>query len=142
MREILFRGKRKDRTVPEWVEGGIVHQTDHYGSKCDCWFIIEGDTTLDYGVGFPWEVFPETIGQLTGLTDKNGKQIFEGDIVRFTNRCMNDDPAYGECVWDTDESAFRFDCGFDLCKWNQEIEDVEVIGNIHDNPELIGGGGE
>ena len=119
MREILFRGKRKDNG--EWVEGtGVVYT----GKET---LIVKFNYYFEH-----YEVLPETVGQYTGLTDKNGKKIFEGDIVKV--------PVY-------------FDCG---CYPHTEIRtkvvkipmfytiafdgDIEIIGNIHDNPELLKGG--
>lgn len=132
MREIIFRGKQDDG---EWICGGAVHQTDFYGDKVDRWYIIDGTETNDYDIGEPIRVIPETIGQYTGLTDKNGKKIFEGDIVRIV---YIDDTIY-LVEWNDDEAAFKVvnnDCArsFVLNLWGR---DVEVIGNIHDNPELM-----
>lgn len=129
MREILFRGKRVDNG--EWVHGGIVHQTDHYGEPVDRYYIIDGTETQDYDIGYEYEVVPETVGQFTGLRDKNGKRIFEGDILSFeTMRGTISFTVYydEECgVWQPFGDSY---CGFDP-------KDVEVIGNIHDNPELL-----
>lgn len=129
MRDILFRGKIV--RTGEWVCGGIVHQTDHYGETVDKYFIIDGTETQDYDIGYEYEVDPKTVGQYTGLTDKNGKRIFEGDILSFeTMRGTISFTVYydEECgVWQPFGDSY---CGFDP-------KDVEVIGNIHDNPELL-----
>lgn len=129
MREILFRGKSV--YTGEWVRGGIVHQTDHYGDTVDKYFIIDGTETQDYDIGYEYEVIPETVGQYTGLCDKNGKRIFEGDILSFeTMRGTISFTVYydEECgVWQPFGDSY---CGFDP-------KDVEVIGNIHDSPELL-----
>jgi uncharacterized phage protein (TIGR01671 family) len=94
---------------------------------------------------FAYRVVPETVGQYTGLTDKNGKKIFEGDIVNILGdqtsndwKCVNYDAliAYidgGFCALDgtIEDHAFR---RYGLCRMDF---DLEVIGNIHDNPELL-----
>lgn len=131
MREILFRGKRIDNG--EWVYGNYAF-TDVNGKK---YFIFQ-NKPLEH------EVIPETVGQYTGLTDTNGKKIFEGDILEFSEDY--DDkfgyPAinYCKCIVIYDESllAWRirgldYEGLDDLC----EYVDSEIIGNIHDNPELL-----
>ena len=140
MREILFRGKSD---LLGWVEGwycpevkwgehhfpvGITHKTK------EGW--------LDDVV-----VIPETIGQFTGMTDKNGKKIFEGDIVHVLGNQQIEDWKNVNYIG----SIAFLDAGF--CVIDGTIEnhafrryqlprlefDLEVIGNIHDNPELLGG---
>lgn len=133
MREILFRGKRIDNG--ELVEGGIVHQTDFYGDSVDRYFIIDG-TDTDDNIGPAYRVHPDTVGQFTGLTDKNGKKIFEGDFVVV--------PLSGKSAKGIVE-YFKTDiCGFVVITQPQYSNYVlqknyvyEVIGNIHDNPELL-----
>lgn len=135
MREIIFRGKSKDDG--EWICGGAVHQTDHYGDEVDRWYIIDGTETNDYDIGEPIRVMPETIGQYTGLTDKNGEKIFEGDIVQYS----------GEkhiVVFETRGKTGYFGIKIDhLETWgfclSVPAKLMEVIGNIHDNPELAEG---
>ena len=152
MREILFRGKRAGNG--EWIFGSIVHQTDYYGDRCDRWFILEGDATNDYDIDYPIEVQKETVGQYTGLTDKNGVKIFEGDILQGNEYPYYSDGKYNyyaEVVFFDDDC---FAAGFcthknpkakvkGISDGNCElIEDFIsdnwlVIGNIYDNPELV-----
>lgn len=128
MREILFRGKRTDNG--EWVDGNLF--VDEKNEKHE---IIVG--YVNYRIA--WEVDPETIGQYTGLTDKNGKKIFEGDIVK-------DDWGKIYKVFYTFYScAFMVNCSNppnEYEKGNYRLGrawcgTIKVIGNIHDNPELL-----
>ena len=135
MREILFRGKPMDDN--EWIYGGALHQTDCYGDKVDRWFIIDGTETNDYSIGYPEIVIPETIGQYTGLSDKNGKKIFEGDIVLYN----------GEkhiVVFEIRGGTGYFGIKIDHIEtWrfclSVPAKLMEVIGNIYDNQELVEG---
>jgi uncharacterized phage protein (TIGR01671 family) len=137
MREILFRGKRIDNG--EWVEGGIVHQTDFYGDSIDRYFIIDGTETDDV-IGPAYQVDTSTISEFTGLTDKNGKKIFEGDIVSCVAYIgMGYREKRGKVVYQAPE--FLVDCKHHnvmiFSQYAAENKDLEVIGNIHDNPELL-----
>ena len=140
MREIIFRGKRVDGT---WVVGCYVnHLTRMLCPIGD--FLKEGDEK-HYIVksGFAdWnmprdlefvEVIPETVGQYTGLTDKNGNKIFEGDIVKAT---YDFGPA-GEKERIVEVVFGSF--GTNLQDWIFKEDGYlpEIIGNIHDNPELL-----
>lgn len=139
MREILFRGKRIDNG--EWVEGWYVPpiETDWHKFGTAISYICESGYLEDVTVD------PATVCQYTGLTDKNGKRIFEGDRVVYpdsTGYSSYDD--YNEGVVDYDEEAMRF---YFTDRWSVEMEDfdvvcgmmvdVQVIGNIHDNQELM-----
>ena len=99
MREILFRGKRIDND--EWVYGFLVEALNCVTDKNET-FIIEQDATyFTYGeFACAVEVKPETVGQFTGLCDKNGKKIFEGDIVESPNGTQ------GFIEWQNAECAF------------------------------------
>ena len=136
MREILFRGKRLDNG--EWVEGDLVHSVYKVGDTC------VGKFGCTLGMH---QVAPSTVGQYTGLKDKNGKRIFEGDIVA-QNWYDYDEPrddSFGKVVF------CEYDCSFSVMDVNKDgfmplgrcgsyHWEVEVIGNIHDNPELLKGG--
>lgn len=128
MREILFKGKRIDNR--EWVEG---FYTLYGRSRGVHPAIITG---TEKGCVIPAFVIPETVGQYTSLTDKNGKKIFEGDIVKdiTTGRiyvvkwCEDCAMFVLPCVTDESlETNFTVYYGYEL----------EIIGNIHDNPELL-----
>ena len=138
MRDFLFRGKRKDNG--EWVTGFYVHYDDTKDNhKDDCDYIVGIHT----GEHFPFfEVLPETIGQYTGKTDKNGKKIFEGDIVK-TDKFSEPNKQY-IIKYDLQFGAFigqdRYNCYF--VTFDGDSDEFEVIGNIHDNPKLLKGGDE
>ena len=127
MREILFRGKMDNG---DWVEGDLVHSVYKVGDACVGKF--------GYTLGMH-QVDPYTVGQYTGLTDKNGKRIFEGDIIkRFW---LGAEIIY--CVrYDAENAHF---IGKALNKngftsFDGDGEMFEVIGNINDNPEMLKGG--
>ena len=137
MREILFRGKRVDNE--QWVEGSLVNNVFfHADTKGAIPYIInpyeyeEYDCMEDIGE-LAVEVAPETVGQFTGLHDKNGVEIYEGDVLSMkTAKSMYS--KYGEkfTVIYNDELA-KFECGYQFgigCYLNIGCE---VIGNIHDN---------
>lgn len=125
MREILFKAKRTDND--EWVEGyyqehpkGYVHIQN---SNNDC---------------FP--VYPDTICQYTGLTDKNGNKIWENDVVR----CQD---VIGKIGWNETHLAYTILAEVEESMRYYYIDeslssDIETIGNIFDNPELLEGGAE
>lgn len=129
MREILFRGKRKDNGA--WETGGLVVVR---GSCSDEQVFISDKMT-----GYHTPVLPETVGQFTGVTDKNGIKIFEGDIIKS---CEYDD-IYAVKYFSYNNYP-AFDCVPEVsnCECNGlsflvNVEGCEVIGNIFDNPELI-----
>ena len=124
MREILFRGKRKDNY--EWCEGFYArYRNKHY--------IIEMVNELIVN----WhEVFPDTVGQYTGLNDRNGKQIFEGDILR-TDLCAETLTVIFNVYCATFQVLLPDGYSEGFCEQYSVTSHVKVIGNIHDNPELM-----
>lgn len=127
MREILFRGKRSNG---EWAYGNL--QT-----AADCAFISEF-------MGYCNAVDPETVGQYIG-PDKNGEKIFEGDIGRYKQTDgakRNGKPitCIGKVVYNAKTASFAVESKDEAgCKYFDyfPIKDFEVVGNIHDNPELL-----
>ena len=116
-REILFRGKRLDNG--EWVYG-VANIVD------------PNETENIFTSNFFMKVDPETVGQYTGLEDKNGVKIFEGDILGGI-------VGGGVVVWIDREARYGISLLGEVHEvYLQELEqaDLEVIGNIHDNPEL------
>lgn len=129
MHEILFRGKRVDSG--EWTYG-------YYCPKPYSHFPCEATIFPSETIDRDWHgerVDPDTVGQFTGLTDRNGVKIFEGDIIEYTDGC-ND--WLGAVKYASDDAQFvvRF-IGGDVESFdNLYIGDCEVIGNIYDNPEF------
>lgn len=143
MREILFRGKRKEDG--EWVEGYLV-KTRHYPSNDTHYFIIGIDSNwCDYeGYDLEYDVIPETVGQYTNFSDKNGKKIFEGDIIQTLMIEYNPPRQYRkpyQVNYNSDFPSVVVEHYSPFEHFTEKVE-YEVIGNIHDNPELIKGGAE
>lgn len=142
MREILFRGKRKDNE--EWAEGCLLNdseQDESYIAEC-----------FEDRAAYIREVIPETVGQYTGLRDckrtkeyPEGQPIFEGDIVKREYTLWHGEK---KKTRETQIGVVFYsdtDCGFNLknaCNLRKpwDSDTLEVIGNVHDNPELLKGG--
>ena len=134
MREILFRGKSEK--FGNWIEGSLIVGRDLESGQLE--YLIAPLSAYYTEVK---KVIPETVGQYTGLTDKNGKHIFEGDIIDTPDRLI-------QVVWLTGNAQFDFNFiryAHDIIITNfkgiymRDLKEYEVIGNIHDNPELLGG---
>ena len=120
MREILFKGKRVDNG--EWTEG-------YFFKSWDKVFILWGMTGDSPNME---EVIPETVGQYTGLNDKNGNKIFEGDILLKGFEKVLVKWNANQCRWGI------YSNNYEVCGFNESTQGYfEVIGNIHDNSELL-----
>lgn len=127
MRDIEFRGRRTDNG--EWVYGNLVRGCDEqyayiveFGNKELCRNYVDID--------------PETVGQYTGLKDENGKKIFEGDIVErfwFGKMCIY------QISYDNGLASFIGQASIKFTTFDYDSAEFEIIGNIHDNPELLEG---
>lgn len=142
MREVLFRAKRLDNG--EWIEG--YYASKGKGTDLEKHFIVSstfGSNTNAYPFYFTdIEVDPKTVCQYTGLTDKNGRKIFEGDIVRYTDEVIGKGKA-DEIKYNETHAAFcrlhKSEMGLQYLFIDEAIANtIEVIGNIFDNPDLIG----
>lgn len=118
MREILFRGKTEQG---EWLYGYLVK-----GNYDTGFGIIEDH--VDKGLQYVKE---ETVGQYTGLTDKNGKKIFEGDIMQLCSACY-------PCLVYWDGKGWAWKQNGKRREIDLTHEKMDTIGNIYDNPELLG----
>ena len=137
-REILFRGKNKKG---EWIEGYLSWENEISYKNTD---VCAGPAYFD-GTDFytvkSCVINPKTLGQFTGLTDVNGTKIFEGDIVAFEDVISTENGYYericcGKVVWDSEMA--RFEVTNSLSAESYEVLwECKVIGNIHDNPELL-----
>lgn len=145
----LSRGKRKDNG--EWVTGHYVFQRKRSGVFGQKISELDFDRHLIIDLrGNSHEVIPETVGQYTGLKDKNGKLIFEGDVVKLTDTNNNIEwkayvvfgNPYGEFNWGWNLMYIgeKTKVDTDILLWT-EMEETgaycEVIGNVYDNPELL-----
>lgn len=131
MREILFRGKTP--MTDRWVFGsGLLYD------GVNTWIV---NNPIGQAIAFGETktiVIPETIGQYTGLTDKNGTKIFEGDIVKYGDTIH-------KVVFEQRTGTAYFGIVYNELETlpfghYQDLKQIEVIGNIHDNPELLKGG--
>ena len=135
MREILFRGKEVKSS--DWYYGDIFHSSMN----------VDTARIHDYINRANVEIIPDTLGQYTGLTDKNGVKIFEGDVVRISEdyydglHYSGNEVYYSDGAFCVEYETPEYDVtsiGFLV----REGVEVEVIGNIYDNPELIGEDGD
>ena len=142
MREILFRGKRCDNG--EWVQGYYIraeHHWHNHGIHKD-WITLGASANGGwFALHNKYAVKSETVGQFTGLTDKNGKKVFENDIIVICYETDGEEFTetkrvhYNkkECCW----YPMRWEECCEYCDHYTEVKSIEVIGNIHDNPELL-----
>ena len=135
MREILFRGKSVEDG--KWFTGQLLHFKSPVSEK-ELNLIVEGCEWDDFNewcnIGRRAKVVPETVGQFTGFTDKNGKRIFEGDIIRKTNEGRYPKIFTANIRTDFHENE---KVHYGPCEYCTESCEYEIIGNIHDNPELL-----
>jgi uncharacterized phage protein (TIGR01671 family) len=140
MRPIEFRGKRLDNG--EWAKGSLI-LTMREDTKVTRAFILSpyaggmsGDVSKSTLNFMPVEVDPATVGQFTGLTDKNGRKIYEGDIVNLLGECRREvifkEGVFGYASILDEAIALGLNYNFKWIDGRSAI--VEVVGNIHDNP--------
>lgn len=146
MRPILYRAKTP--MTREWVYGNYVETSEEYDKHDISYAIISrenGHRCMGEYCDNAWEeVLPETVGQYTELWDKNGKKIFEGDIVRFTEKYDTNSSGVAKIVFEY--GKWKYDGHYDkgeikgtvvwLSPFSGDVQ-FEVIGNIYDNPELL-----
>jgi uncharacterized phage protein (TIGR01671 family) len=125
-REIKFRGKRIDND--KWVVGNYIEKIKPTEKEPVFWCSLIQDRAISV-----YEVYPKSVGQFTGLKDKNGKEIYEGDILKADNWFFN-------WIVQFDKIKARFNCIVNKEGSRNEFippSHVEIIGNIYENPDLI-----
>lgn len=125
MREILFRGK-EERENGEWIEGFYERYNKTHRIVVE--YIVNGAC-----ISVPHFVAPETVGQYTGIKDKNGVKIFEGDVVDI----LTENEEIGVVCWD--EAGFIINADGFVLDFQNHLggSDVSVVGNIYDNPDYL-----
>lgn len=131
MREILFRGKRTYNG--EWVYGSLTLPCPFYKNELPTITYYVHPEGQEYPTIIRVEVIPETVGQYTGLNDKNGKKIFEGDVAKCT--FCYDVGQYPRYETHARMVEFKISGFYPFTKSTHDP--CEIIGNIHDNPELV-----
>ena len=124
MRDIWFRGKSIDADCDEFYYGDLMHD----GGESYCMYLPDdgSDTAIDI----------DTVGQFTGMYDFNGKEIYEGDIIKVKDSCAIAEVVFKQGCWCVDNHNLDL-ADERFCLYDELKEcDWEVVGNIHDNPEL------
>ena len=146
-REILFKAKRKDNG--KWVEGYYCKldettyciSEDYERHPVPTHHYILYETMTDWGLPnrfLQFEIDPDTICQFTGLTDKNGKRIWENDICIIEDGTLDEEDGCFICKWDDCTARYILDgSGLTVDFDNVDERDIEVIGNVFDNAELL-----
>ena len=134
MREILFRGK--SYRTKEWIEGYYCNHPHLFSGVLQSYiFIPSYDAETGKGNCMIYSVIPETVGQFTGLFDRNSKKIFEGDIIENIT-----DHSTAVVRWYEEHSTFML---YSEMKnkvyflYDNDFKYIDVIGNVYDNPELL-----
>ena len=131
-RVIKFRAKRLDDPSHPWVEGFLMPYTKN--NKPEMWIMPKVTASSVYG----WPIDVDTVCQFTGMYDKNGKEVWEGDIVQYrtTDDRFKKKPQYVNLVINYDEETARFQAG-NIYYRNLYSSRLEVVGNVFDNSDLL-----
>ena len=134
MREILFKGKRKESG--EWVEGDLRQDEDLETAYISRWDYYTDDGGWQREP-YEYQIIPETLCQYTGMNDRNGVRIWENDIVKLNNLGYRNRGVYGKVEFNDGCFEVVGDGWRDYLKCYVANHSVEVCGNIFDNPELL-----